>query len=139
MGHLSKQEEVELLSTGSRLHKLDGLEPFVQSDQLAEWQEQIIAITTSPVLLDYLAEILQASRKKEDSYGLSPRAGLDLLEAARAWALFEKRNYVIPDDIQAVFPFVAGHRMFSQHSLTTSMENLRAKEFIEGVPFVKEK
>ena len=66
-------------------------------------------------------------------------AASSLLEASRAWAYFEKRNYVIPDDIQAVFPYVAGHRMFSGHSLPTELEKTRAKEFISSVPFVKEK
>lgn len=139
MGHLSKKEEIELLSSGSRLEKLDTLKPFITHDDLRSWEKEIDAVTTGDVLLHYLADVLQASRKKDDCYGLSPRAGLDLLKAARAWAAFEKRSYVLPDDIQAVFPFVAGHRMFSQHSLSTSLENLRAREFIEGIPFVKEK
>lgn len=139
MGHLSKKEEIELLSSGSRLEKLDILKPFVSRDDLTKWEHEIEAVTTGGVLLHYLADVLQASRKKDDCYGLSPRAGLDLLKASKAWAFFEKRNYVLPDDVQMVFPFVAGHRMFSQHMLSTSLENLRAKEFIEGIPFVKEK
>lgn len=139
MGHLSKKEEIELLSTGSRLEKLDQLTAFISKDDLTIWEKQIEAVTTSDVLLHYLADVLQASRKKEDCYGLSPRAGLDLLKAAKAWAFFENRTYVLPDDIQVVFPYVAGHRMFSQHSLSTSGEFMRAQEFIEGIPFVKEK
>lgn len=139
MGHLSREEEVELLSTGSRLTKLQSLGPFVSGIELSSWEEQIRAVTTSRVLLEYLAEVLQASRKKEEAFGLSPRAGLDLLDAAKAWAFFENRNFVIPDDIQAVFPFVAGHRMFAEHSLTSSIENLRAREFINSIHFVKEK
>jgi MoxR-like ATPase len=139
MGHLSKKEEMELLSSGSRLEKLDQMEAFVSPDDLKSWEEQMRNVTTTDVLLEYLADVLQASRKKEECYGLSPRAGLDLLHAAKAWAFFEKRNYVIPDDIQAVFPFVAGHRMFSLHSLSTMLEYLRAKEFIETIPFVKGK
>lgn len=139
MGHLSKKEEIELLSSGSRLEKLDLLKPFVSRDDLTKWEHEIEAVTTGDVLLHYLADVLQASRKKDDCYGLSPRAGLDLLKAAKAWAFFENRNYVLPDDVQMVFPFVAGHRMFSQHMLSTSLENLRAREFIEGIPFVKGK
>lgn len=139
MGHLSKDEEVELLSSGSRLEKLTHLEPFVSQKDLSSWEEQIRNVTASKILLEYLADILQASRKKDDVFGLSPRAGLDLLEAAKAWAFFENRSFVIPDDIQAVFPFVAGHRMFAEHSLSASTENLRAREFISTVPFVKDK
>jgi MoxR-like ATPase len=139
MGHLSKAEEMELLISGSRLSKLDQMEPFISSLDLKSWEEEMRAVTVSRMLLEYLADVLQASRKKEESFGLSPRAGLDLMEAAKAWAFFEQRNYVIPDDIQAVFPFVAGHRMYSQHALSTALENMRAQEFISSLPFVKEK
>jgi MoxR-like ATPase len=139
MGHLTKEEEVELLTTGSRLEKLNHVASFIAKEELKAWQEQMKTTTTSKMLLDYVADVLQASRKMEDCNGLSPRAGLDLLDAARAWAFFEKRNYVIPDDVQAVFPFVAGHRMFSQHSLSAHIEYSRSKEFIMSVPFVKSK
>jgi MoxR-like ATPase len=139
MGHLSKEEELDLLKTGSRLHKLDSMEPSIGQLELKTWEEEMRAVTVSSMLLEYLTDVLQASRKKEDAFGLSPRAGLDLLEASKAWAYFEKRNYVIPDDIQAVFPFVAGHRMFSQHGLSANIENIRAVEFIKTIPFVKTK
>lgn len=139
MGHLSKKEEIELLATGSRLEKLDKLSPFISKADLSAWEEEARNVKTSEALLEYMAEVLQASRRNEHAFGLSPRAGLDLLDAARSWAFFEKRNYVIPDDIQAVFPYVAGHRMYSEHSLPASQEFMRAKEFIETVPFVKAK
>lgn len=139
MGHLSKEEELDLLKTGSRLPQLDTMEPSISSLELKSWEEEMRAVTVSPMLLEYLTDVLQASRKKEDAFGLSPRAGLDLLEASKAWAYFEKRNYVIPDDIQAVFPFVAGHRMYSQHGLSAHLENMRALEFIKSIPFVKSK
>jgi MoxR-like ATPase len=139
MGHLSKKEEIELLVSGPRLSQLDKLEPYISNLDLKKWEEEMASVTVSEMLLNYLADVLQASRRTEESFGLSPRAGLDLLEASKAWAYFEKRNYVIPDDVQAVFPFVAGHRMFSQHSLTSAGESIRAREFIGSVPFVKEK
>lgn len=139
MGHLSKAEEMELLTTGPRLEKLDDLVPFIAPQELKVWEAEIRAVTVSQTLLEYLTDVLQASRKKDDMWGLSPRAGLDLLEAARAWAYFERRNFVIPDDIQNVFPYVSGHRMFSQHSLTANMEFMRAREFISTVAFVKDK
>jgi MoxR-like ATPase len=137
MGHLSKEEEMKLLSSGSRLGQLEKLESFISKNDLSAWEEEIRTAKVSEALFEYLADILQASRRVENAFGLSPRAGLDLLDAAKAWAVFEKRNYVIPDDVQAVFPFVCGHRMFSQHSLSPSQEAMRAKEFIVDVPFVK--
>lgn len=139
MGLLSKKEEMELLMSGSRGEALDKIQASITHKDLSCWQNEIKAVTVSEMILEYLADILQSSRKQEDALGLSPRAGLELLEASRGWAYFEKRNYVIPDDIQAVFPYVAGHRMFSGHSLPTELEKLRAKEFIDSIEFVKQK
>ena len=139
MGHLNKAQEIELLSTGPRLEKLDSLTPFISRDDLQNWEEGIRNVTPSAMLLEYVADVLQATRQKEDFWGLSPRAGLDLLDAARAWAYFEHRDFILPDDVQAVFPFVAGHRMLSQHSLSATIENMRAKDFIGSVNFIKKK
>lgn len=139
MGHLSKKEEIELLQSGSRLPKLEVMKPFIEKADIKKWSDEIAAVTTGPLFLEYLADVLQASRRKENAFGLSPRAGLDLMLASKAWAFFENRNFVVPDDLQHVFPYVAGHRMFSAHNLSAEMEHIRAKEFIEVIPFVKEK
>lgn len=139
MGHLSKKEEMLLLQSGSRLEMLEEMQAFISHVDLKKWEEGLKKVTASTMLMEYLTDILQASRQKEDAYGLSPRAGLDLLSASKAWAYLENRDYVIPDDIQEVFPFVAGHRMYSQHSLSALGESIRAKEFIKNIPFIKEK
>ncbi|MEQ1749268.1 MAG: AAA family ATPase, partial [Prosthecobacter sp.] len=62
-----------------------------------------------PALLDYLQDLLAASRAS--GHGLSPRAGLALLAAARAWALMDGRAMVLPEDVQAVGLSVMGHRL----------------------------
>ena len=70
------------------------------------------AVRTSGALLDYLQALLAASRKHgEVRVGLSPRAGLALLSASRAWALLSGRDYVIPEDLQTVFVPAAAHRL----------------------------
>lgn len=137
MGTLTKAEEIELLKSGSRPAQLDSLEAFVSRTELAAWEEEISTIKVAPMLFEYLTDVLQASRVKEEFFGLSPRAGFDLLDSARAWAYFERRDYVLPDDVQSIFPYVAGHRLFSQHSLSSSLETIRAREFIQSIPFVK--
>ena len=138
MGHLSKEEEHELLATGSRLNKLESLKPLIGRHDLQNWEEEIRKVSASKVLLNYITDLLHATRNKEDHFGMSPRAGLDLLDAARGWAWLEGRNYIIPDDVQHVFPFVGGHRMFSHHSLTVGQEQIRAQEILKRVPFIKE-
>lgn len=138
MGHLSKQEEHELLASGSRLGKLEELQALLSRDDLKNWQSDISKVTTTTMLLNYITDLLHSTRNKDDYFGLSPRAGLDLLDAARGWAWLSNRDYVIPDDVQNVFPFVAAHRMFSHHSLNVNQEQSRAIEILKRVPFVKE-
>ncbi len=138
MGHLSKQEEHDLLASGSRLGKLETLDVVLNRDVLKNWQESIAKVTASSMLLNYLTDLLHSTRNKDEYFGLSPRAGLDLLDAARGWAWLSNRDYIIPDDIQHVFPFVAAHRMFSHHSLSVSQEQSRAVDILKRIPFVKE-
>ncbi|MFY8130019.1 MAG: AAA family ATPase, partial [Burkholderiaceae bacterium] len=66
----------------------------------------------SAVLVDYVQRLIDVSRNGQlFAEGLSPRAGLALIAAARAWALMAARDYVLPDDVQAVVPAVCGHRL----------------------------
>ena len=138
MGHLSKKEEVELLASGSRINKLEALTHLIDHQELREWQSSIAAVSTSALLLNYITDLLHFTRNKDDHFGLSPRAGLDLLEGARGWAWISSRDYVLPDDVQQVFPFVAAHRMFSHHSLNVAQEQARAMDCLKLVPFIKE-
>ncbi len=138
MGKLSETQEIELLKTGQRDHLLNDMKSDLSKDQLREVAQKIQAVKASPTFLDYLARVLSASRTSEDHSGLSPRAGLDLLAAARAWAYLEDRDYLIPDDVQNVFPFVAGHRMFSYLQESTEVDHRKASQFISTISLVKE-
>lgn len=72
----------------------------------------IRAITVRPALVDYVRALLDASRSHPQvRLGLSPRAGLALLAAARAWARLSRRDHVLPDDVQAVFVPLTRHRL----------------------------
>jgi MoxR-like ATPase len=138
MGHLSKQQEHDLLVSGSRLSQLDHLDRLIGREELQKWQEVITKVTASTLLLNYITDLLHSTRNQEEYFGLSPRAGLDLLDAARGWAWLSGRDYIIPDDVQHVFPFVAGHRMFSHHSLSVNQEQSRTQEILKRTPFIKE-
>ncbi|WP_018861460.1 MULTISPECIES: MoxR family ATPase [unclassified Thioalkalivibrio] len=85
---------------------------IVTPDDLQGWQSRIAQLHAEPVVLDYLQDLIQASRDRARfAHGLSPRAGLGLLRAARAHAYLDGRDYVTPDDLADVLPAVAGHRV----------------------------
>ena len=87
-------------------------ETMATPEQLAEWQAAVDAVHADPKVLDYLQELISASRDTARfAHGLSPRAGVGLLRAARAHAFLDGRDYITPDDIARILPAVAGHRV----------------------------
>jgi MoxR-like ATPase len=91
------------------------LAPCADAATLIAWQREAAAVHVAPALLDYVQALLAASRGAGATTaahrGLSPRAGLLLVAASRAWALLAGRPMVLPEDVQAVFPAIAGHRL----------------------------
>ena len=112
MGYPDPQAERGLLSGLDRRELVAGLQPQIQRDQLLALQEQVKQVFVSPALLDYVQAILKHTRESARYvHGLSPRAGLSLLAAARAWALLHGRAAVLPEDVQAVLAGVVSHRL----------------------------
>jgi len=110
LGFPSRGAERALLG-GEALHP-EAISGGLGPQDLLSLQEAVQHQHCSAPLLDYVLDLLARSREQgQGGLPLSPRAGLALLAAARAWALLEGRNHVTPDDVQAVLPAVAEHRM----------------------------
>ena len=110
LGFPSRVAERALLG-GEALHP-EAISGGLGPQDLLSLQEAVHHQHCSAPLLDYVLDLLGRSREQgQGGLPLSPRAGLALLAAARAWALLEGRNHVTPDDVQAVLPAVAEHRM----------------------------
>jgi MoxR-like ATPase len=112
LGYPNHQAERELLSGQSRYALIDKLQTHLPPQMLLSLQQAVQAVHVSAALLDYLQALIQYSRQSPDyPCGLSPRAGLALLTASKAWAFMQQRDSVLPEDVQAVLPSVAGHRL----------------------------
>jgi MoxR-like ATPase len=122
LGYPDASAERDLLAGGDRRPRLESIAAQADAPTLREWQREAASIHVAPALLDYVQALLAASRGHAAGArserlegmarrGLSPRAGLMLLAAARAYALIEGRAMVVPEDLQAVFAAVAGHRL----------------------------
>lgn len=106
----SVTERMLLQGQGGR-QKLEHLQPVTGPADLARWQKACQGVFAANALLDYVQALIEHSRNLKDTTGLSPRATLGLLQAARAWAWLEGRETVLPEDVQAVWPAIAGHRL----------------------------
>ncbi len=125
LGYPSHQAEKELLLGQSRREFLASMEPALKPAGLLQLQAAVAATTTSSALIEYILALVSQTRKHPRIVlGLSPRSGLALKHAAQAWAFLEGRNAVLPEDVQAVFPAVAGHRLQTQGSEAQARENL---------------
>lgn len=112
LGHPARAAEKALLLGDPRRDLLARLEPLLADGELPAMQEAVRAVRVSDALVDYVLRLVEATRSQPQfACGLSPRGSLALLAAARAWAFLDGRDYVIPEDVQAVLPAVVGHRL----------------------------
>jgi MoxR-like ATPase len=118
MGYPDRQAERTLLLSGERRHLLSQIRPAMHLEHLLAIQQRVPEVHLSAPLLDYVQALLDFTRQApEYVHGLSPRAGLALVRSAQAWALMHGRDYVIPEDIQAVLAGVVMHRLQSNGAL----------------------
>ena len=112
LGYPDISVEKDLLSGRDRQQLIEQIENAISVEQLLSLQKEVEQVKVSSLLKDYILNLLTESRQSDRcGHGLSPRAGLALQRAARAWALLEGRNFCLPEDVQAVFHAVVEHRL----------------------------
>ena len=112
LGYPDRKSERELLAGADRREAIGRLGPVMTPAELIAAQQAVQDVHASDALLDYLQALIPATRSGAgSSKGLSPRAGIAVLRAARARALLGGRDYVAPDDIQYVLPQTIAHRL----------------------------
>ena len=112
LGYPDKDAERQLLEGEDRRTIIKNLKPVFNKAQLFETQQLASKLHVSPAILDYIQTILEFTRQSGAfEFGLSPRGGLALLNAARAYALIDGQKYVLPEHVQLVLPAVVNHRL----------------------------
>ncbi len=112
LGYPSEEHEREIITGRDRRAMLPEIEPAMSPDLLLRAQQAASSMHMSEPLVDYVQALVRFTRESPDiETGLSPRAALALVAAARAHALIHQRSGVFPDDVQDVFVAVAGHRL----------------------------
>jgi MoxR-like ATPase len=134
LGYPDRLAERALLAGDDRRGLLDALKPVLLTSELQHLQQQVQAVHAAGPLLDYVQDLIAATRSgRWFLQGLSPRAGIALLRAAKACALLNGRDYVAPDDVQAILPQAVAHRLIPvSNAGRGATEQVRA--MVDAVP-----
>lgn len=117
LGYPDAAAERHILDGQNPRDKMSEIQQVLDGDRLILLQQQLAQIKVSDLVLDYVQRLLSATREGADFvHGISPRGGLALMQAAKAWAMLEGRDYLSPDDIQAVVAAVFSHRLCNRSS-----------------------
>jgi len=112
IGYPPREAEAQVLRDGSLREKAHRLQPVSSPDEIEKMQLEVEKVWAEDVIVQYILDIAEATRRDPRfSLGLSTRGALHLLKAAKAWAYIEGRDYVVPDDIKEVAPYVVAHRI----------------------------
>ena len=132
LGYPDREAERQLLSGDSE--PVADITPLLDADRVLQLQRRARGVHLSTHLVGYVQDLLEASRHSgRFAFGLSPRAGLALLRAARAWAVLAGRDWVLPEDVQQVLPHVAGHRLRHADTLA-EVDPAELAAVFQGVP-----
>jgi MoxR-like ATPase len=134
LGYPDRAAERELLVGHDRRGLVDALPSLLDSAELQALQQRVLAVHVSAPLLDYVQDLIAATRNGQwFVQGLSPRAGMAVLRTAQAQAMLSGRDYVAPDDVQAILPQTVAHRLLPlSQSGRGAIEQVRA--MIEAIP-----
>jgi len=134
LGNPDRAAERELLSGRDRHELVSHLPSLLDAVELQALQRQVQGIHVSEPLLDYVQDLIAATRSGSwFAIGLSPRAGMAVLRAARAQAFLSGRNYVAPDDVQAILAQTVAHRLLPVSGADRSATE-QVQAMLEAVP-----
>lgn len=112
IGYPNEQAEQYLYKHGSMRENIRQIQAVFNADSLINLQQQANQVSVSDAIADYAYRLVNATRTGTAFVqGLSPRAGLAVIQAAKAWALIAGRNMVLPEDVKAVFTATTAHRL----------------------------
>lgn len=134
LGYPNKDAERQLLEGEDRRAIIKNLKPVFNKEQLFHTQKLAAALHVSPAILDYIQAILEFTRQSSAfEFGLSPRGGLALLAAAKAYALLDGEKHVLPEHVQKILPATANHRLPIQMDAGSKQLMTAAQYIMESV------
>lgn len=136
MGFLSKKQEVEVLSCYKEADPIDSITSVLSVQDIVDMQKEANEVFVHKSMLEYIASIVEATRKDTSIImGVSTRGSLALLRAAKAFAYIQGRDYVVPEDVKALATPVLAHRLILNYGYRKEADNQqKMKEIVEKQP-----
>lgn len=132
MGYPEISEEIEVLKRAQKVPPIIELEPVIDLAELRDIQKEVKDVVIDETILHYIVEIVQRTRMHGSVYlGASPRGSIALMKASQAYAYIAGRDYVLPDDVQYLAPFVLSHRLILKSE--AKFEGLSAEEVMSMI------
>src|SRR5438093_6442590 len=133
LGYPRLDDEVEVIARQQVAHPLDSLQPVVTPADVLHWQQEVRAARVDRSLMSYAAEIVAATRTHpEVMLGASPRASVGLVRLAQAWAVRDGREFVLPDDVKRLAPYVLAHRLMARSRTVAAVALV--EDILAGTP-----
>lgn len=133
MGYPTMDEEVQILERhhqNLRLTALDDIQPVLTKDDLTELRQLLTQVFVDPALMNYIVSVVHQTRHSKAVFlGASPRASVTLLQASKAYALLQGRDFVTPDDVRHLAPAVLQHRLIL--TAEAEMEGLTPQKAVQ--------
>lgn len=138
IGYPDKDTEREILRTQPARTRLAALEPVMTVDDLTVLQDRVLAVRIDEAILDYVLAIAEATRRSEQlAMGVSPRCSLAMTQAAKASAVLDGRDYVVPDDVKDLATSICAHRLVTgsvAHDGSAAAAEAIFEKILETVP-----
>ncbi|WP_269433477.1 AAA family ATPase [Bacillus sp. CHD6a] len=132
MGYPSPQEEVNILHTTEKKQPINELQPVITLEELQEMQKRVKEVHVDVTVKEYIVDLVNRTRTHQSVYlGASPRGSVALMKAAQAYAFIHGRDFVLPDDIQYLAPYVLPHRIILKSE--AKFEGMTAEQVVKKV------
>ncbi|UOE94464.1 MoxR family ATPase [Alkalihalobacillus sp. LMS39] len=142
IGYPTREDEFEVLNRVEKSHPIDRLESVLDLEVLVQMQEDVQNVYVDDLVKTYIIDVVNETREhKAVRLGVSPRGSIALMKVAQAYAFIEDRDYVIPDDVKYLAPYVLSHRIIvkSDISFSNTTQESVVKDVLKrvSVPMVK--
>lgn len=134
IGYPKREEEIEIINRNRRFDLLEGIETVVEKEEIDYLRRNYNNVKISKEVMDYLLDIIDKTRNSDMiQLGVSPRGSIALFKGCQVYALFQGRDYIIPEDIKKLAPYILNHRIITLGTMKSKDIYDFVKKILESI------